>query len=213
MNRKCNCNNKTFMKHIHLMYLVRKILLNISLNEVLEGGDDEVRITEEWQVLINKTCRLTSCECIFDNLQNSAELSLQWHLMVSALWQLVLWLTERWAEPSSAQHEESPVVLKRTHMQNRLHTPPPAILNHLTCASLCWLSASPGEISACLASWMRSAEPSITSRAESSMAAAALGSVVEAATPRAAWASVFRAWAVSLAAIPTHGIRDKKDNN
>ncbi|TNN87627.1 hypothetical protein EYF80_001974 [Liparis tanakae] len=37
---------------------------------------------------------------------------------------------------------------------------------------------------------MRSAEPSITSRAESSMAAAALGSVVEEATPRAAWASL-----------------------
>lgn len=76
----------------------------------------------------------------------------------------------------------------------------------LTCASLCWLSASPGEISASLASWMRSAEPSITSRAESSIAAAALGSMVEAATPRAACARVFRAWAVSLAAIPTHGI-------
>lgn len=72
----------------------------------------------------------------------------------------------------------------------------------LTCASLCWLSASPGEISACLASWISSAEPSITLRAESSMAAAALGSVVEAATPRAACARVLRAWAVSLAAIP-----------
>lgn len=72
----------------------------------------------------------------------------------------------------------------------------------LTCASLCWLSASPGEISACLASCISSAEPSITLRAESSMAAAALGSVVEAATPRAACAKVLRAWAVSLAAIP-----------
>lgn len=77
----------------------------------------------------------------------------------------------------------------------------------LTCASLCWLSASPGETSACLASSMSSAEPSITSRAESSMAAAALGSVVEAATPRAACARVFRAWAVSLAAIPAPGIQ------
>lgn len=86
-------------------------------------------------------------------------------------------------------------------------TEPPA--PHPTCASLCWLSASPVEISACLASSMRSAEPSITSRAESSMAAAALGSVVEAATPRAAWASVLRAWAVSLAAIPTHSIRER----
>lgn len=72
----------------------------------------------------------------------------------------------------------------------------------LTCANLCWLSASPGETSACLASSMSNAEPSMTSRAESSMAAAAFGSVVEAATPRAAWARVFRAWAVSLAAIP-----------
>lgn len=78
----------------------------------------------------------------------------------------------------------------------------------LTCASLCWLSASPGEISACLASCMSSAEPSITLRAESSIAAAALGSVVEAATPRAACARVFRAWAVSRAAIPAHMSRD-----
>lgn len=46
------------------------------------------------------------------------------------------------------------------------------------------------------------AEPSITSRAESSMACVAAGSLVDAATPRAAWASVFRAWAVSLAATP-----------
>lgn len=78
---------------------------------------------------------------------------------------------------------------------------------NLTCASLCWLSASPGEPRASLASWMRRADPSMTSRAESNMAAAALGSVVEAATPRAAWARVFRAWAVSLAAIPKHKTR------
>lgn len=72
----------------------------------------------------------------------------------------------------------------------------------LTWASLCWLSVSPGAIKACLASWMSMAEPSITSRAESSMAWAASGSFVDAATPRAAWANVFRAWAVSLAATP-----------
>ena len=34
------------------------------------------------------------------------------------------------------------------------------------------------------------------------MACAAAGSLVDAATPRAAWASVFRAWAVSRAATP-----------
>lgn len=44
------------------------------------------------------------------------------------------------------------------------------------------------------------------------MAAAAFGSVVEAATPRAACASVFRAWAVSLAAIPARsGIQTENE--
>ena len=46
------------------------------------------------------------------------------------------------------------------------------------------------------------AEPSITTRAESNKSRAAAGSLVDAATPRAAWASVFRAWAVSRAATP-----------
>ncbi|KAG7248975.1 hypothetical protein CRUP_010339, partial [Coryphaenoides rupestris] len=46
-----------------------------------------------------------------------------------------------------------------------------------------------------LASCTSSAEPSITSLAESSMAAAADWSVVAAATPRAAWARLFSAWA------------------
>lgn len=49
---------------------------------------------------------------------------------------------------------------------------------------------------------MSSVEPSMTSRAESNMAEEGFGSVVEAATPRAACARVLRAWAVSLAAIP-----------
>ena len=72
----------------------------------------------------------------------------------------------------------------------------------LTCASLCWLSASPGCSRAWWASWISMAEPSITHWAESSMAAEAWGSMVLAATPRAAWASVRSAWAVSLAATP-----------
>lgn len=46
------------------------------------------------------------------------------------------------------------------------------------------------------------AEPSITHWAESSMAAAAWGSLVLAATPLAAWANVLKAWAVSRAATP-----------
>lgn len=92
-----------------------------------------------------------------------------------------------------------PTFLKLFSIQKPTLPPPPVLL---TCASLCWLSASPGETSACLASSMSNAEPSMTSRAESSMAAAAFGSMVEAATPRAACARVFRAWAVSLAATP-----------
>lgn len=73
---------------------------------------------------------------------------------------------------------------------------------HLTCASLCWLSASPGHTRAWWASWISKAEPSITWQAESSMPAAAWSSMLLAATPLAAWASDLRAWAVSLAATP-----------
>lgn len=46
------------------------------------------------------------------------------------------------------------------------------------------------------------AEPSMTHWAESSIAAAACGSLVLAATPLAAWANVLKACAVSLAATP-----------
>lgn len=75
-------------------------------------------------------------------------------------------------------------------------------LSRPTCASLCWLSASPGHTRAWWASWMSMDEPSITWQAESSMAAAAWGSKVLAATPLADWANILRAWAVSLAATP-----------
>lgn len=75
-------------------------------------------------------------------------------------------------------------------------------LKRLTCASLCWLSASPGHTRAWWASWISKAEPSITWQAESNMPAAAWSSMLLAATPLAAWASDLRAWAVSLAATP-----------
>lgn len=85
---------------------------------------------------------------------------------------------------------------KATHVRN--------FMSKLTCASLCCSSASPGATSACLASEINLADPSITSRAESSMATAPAGSDVVAATPLAACAKVLRAWAVSLAATPVH---------
>lgn len=72
----------------------------------------------------------------------------------------------------------------------------------VTWASLCWLSASPGLAMALLVSSIRLADLSMTSPAQSSVALRAGTSSVVAATPLAADARDFRAWATSLAAIP-----------
>lgn len=74
----------------------------------------------------------------------------------------------------------------------------------LTWASLCWLSGSPGWPDAFFASSMRLLALSRASLAVSSTMACTAGSVVSAATPRAAWASDLSPPATSRAAIPGH---------
>lgn len=86
--------------------------------------------------------------------------------------------------------------------QPPLPTPSLFLRLYLTWASLCWLSASPGLATALLVSSIRLADLSMTSPAQSSMAFRAGESFVVAATPLAAEAKDFRAWATSLAAMP-----------
>lgn len=88
---------------------------------------------------------------------------------------------------------------------------PPTLRLCLTWASLCWLSASPGLAMALLVSSIRLADLSMTSPAQSSMAFRAGMSSVLAATPLAAEAKDFRAWATSLAAIPRPNRREGND--
>lgn len=92
-----------------------------------------------------------------------------------------------------------------------LPTPSLSLRLYLTWASLCWLSASPGLAMALLVSSIRLADLSMTSPAQSSMAFRAGESSVVAATPLAAEAKDFRAWATSLAAMP--GSNRRKESN
>lgn len=95
--------------------------------------------------------------------------------------------------------------------QPPLPTPSLSLRLYLTWASLCWLSASPGLAMALLVSSIRLADLSMTSPAQSSMAFRAGESTVVAATPLAAEAKDFRAWATSLAAMPGSNRREESN--